>query len=334
MASGLNKRRKLLLAIGAGGLVPPLRALAQPAGKVWRVGFLASSVRPADLDAHAFGGLVRGLRVLGYVEGRNLALEWRFADGQRERLAGLAEELVRLKVDVIVTSASSASRAAQRATSEIPVVFAAVDDPVGLGLVTSLARPGRNITGRANITHDLGPKRLELLLAVAPQKSRIAVLVDANSAAQVHVAESLQAAGRLRRVAVVRADVATPQDIDAAFAALARDKVGALIVPFTPLFNQQRNQIASLAAQHRWPTIAGERGFVHAGCLMSYGARLADDFFQLAVYVDKIAKGARPSDLPVEQPTRFEWVINRKTAQALGLTLPAALMLQADEVID
>lgn len=328
----MNSRRKLIVALGAGALTFAFPSFAQQAGRVWRVGFLAFPTRPSSLDSHVFGAFPRGMRELGYVEGRNLLIEWRFADGRVERLPELAAELVRLKVDVIVVSAS-ATRAAQDATTTIPIVFAAVSDPVGSGLIKSLARPGGNITGRTNITNDLSPKRLELLLAVVPKLSRVAVLMNSASAADTSTAESVQTAGQKRGVTVVPASAGTPQEIEAAFSAMTRKKVGALIVSLNPFFFQQRNQIAELAAKHRLPAIAGDRDLAEAGCLMSYGASLADEFHRLATYVDKIFKGAKPGDLPVEQPTTFELIINAKTAKTLGLTITSELLLQADKVI-
>ena len=206
--------------------------------------------------------------------------------------------------------------------------------PVSLGLIKSLARPGGNITGRANITDDLGPKRMELLHGMLPKVSRMAVLVDSSGAAQTRMGDNLQDAAHKRRVTIVRVEAGSPQEIERAFATLAREKVGALIVSFTPLFNQQKNQIAELATKYRLPTVAGDRFFAEAGCLMSYGASLTDDFHRLATYVDKIVKGAKPSDLPVEQATRFELVINEKTASLLGLKVTPELLLQADKVIE
>ena len=332
----MNKktRRGFVTALGASALVAPFNSFAEQQGKVWRVGFLASAARPASLDSHVFDGFRRGLRERGYVEGKNLMIEWRFAEGKRERLSELAAELVGLKVDVMVVSGSAAAFAAQTATAAIPILFAAVNDPVSQGLVQSLARPGGNITGRANITDDLGPKRLELLLAMVPKVSRLAVLVLPSSAVPVRFAENLQAAAQKRHVTVVRVEAGTPQEIEIAFSIMLREKAGALIALFTPLFYQQRSQIAELAAKHHLPVIAGDPGFVEAGCLMSYGASLADDFHRFASDVDKIFKGAKPADLPVEQPTRFELVINLKTAKALGITVPQVLLLQAERVIE
>ena len=330
----MNSRRKLVVGLGAAVVQAPWLAHAQQAGKVWRVGFVGFQSRPPALESHVFGGFPRGMRELGYVEGRNLAIEWRFADGKPERLPELLAQLVQSKADVIVVSASTVALAAQQAATSIPIVFAAVNDPVSLGLVKSLGRPGGNITGRANITDDLGPKRMELLLGMVPKATRIAVLVDSSGAAKGLRGDNLEVAAQKRRVKLLRVEAGTPQEIEHAFATMAREKVGALVVLFTPLFNQQRNQIAELAAKHRLPTVAGDHFFVEAGCLMSYGASLTDDFYRLATYVDKIFKGAKPSDLPVEQPTRFELIINARTAALLGLKVTAELLLQADKVIE
>ena len=296
--------------------------------------FVGFASRPASLDAHVFGGFPRGLRKLGYVEGKNLSIEWRFADGQQDKLAGLMAELVRAQVDVIVVSAGAAALAAQKATSTIPVVFAAVNDPVNLGLVKTLAHPGGNITGRANITDDLGPKRMQLLLSMVPKVSRMAVLLDTSGASQARASDMLETAMRQRRVKLVRMQAGNPQEIEQRFASMRREKIDALMVLFTPLFNQQRKQIADLAAKYRVPTVTGDRFFVEAGCLMSYGASLTDDFHRLATYVDKILKGTKPSSLPVEQPVRFELIINGKTAKLLGLKITPELLIQAEKVIE
>ena len=336
----MTRRRSLFAAFGACVLsetvVGMSNVFAQPApggsGKVWRVGFLAFPTRPPSLDAHIFGGFPRGMRELGYVEGKNLQIEWRFADGKRERLGELAAELVASKVDLIVAS-SSATLAAQAATATIPIVFAAVSDPIGNGLIKSLARPGANITGRTNITGDLGPKRMELLLAALPNASRVAVLLDSTITTDGQAADSLQAAGQKLRVSVTRLGARTPQEIETAFATVAREKIEGMVVSLNPLFFQQRNQIAELALKHRVPVIGGDRDLVQAGYLMSYGASLADEFRRLASYADRIFKGAKPADLPVEQPTLYELVINRKTAKAIGLAIPQELLLRSDEVI-
>ena len=320
--------------IGAGALAAPFGAIAQQSGRVWRVGFLGGAARPAVLDAGFHGDLVRGLRELGYVEGKNLALEWRFADNKPDRLNEMAAELVRLKMDVIVSGASGGPLALQKITSTIPIVMASVGDAVGQGLVKSLARPGGNITGVSTITADLGSKRLELLLTMVPRLSRVAVMVNPNAKPNIQALENIQAAAPKRRVTIIRADASTPAEIDQAFALMAREKAGGLIVVLNPLFQRQREQIAQLSAKYRLPSMTADRVYTDAGCLLSYGVSIRDTYHRAATYVDKILKGAKPGDLPVELPTKFEFIINRKTAKALGLTIPKELLLQANRVIE
>ena len=330
----MNTRRKLIIALGASALAVPFASFAQKQGKVWRVGFLSTGRRPDSLDSHHFGAFPLGLRELGYIEGKTLVIEWRYANGVLDRLPELAAELVRLKPDVILVGGPDATRAAQKATTTIPIVMASVSDPVGAGFITSLAHPGGNITGSTSLTIDLGPKRLEMLLAMAPNASRIAVLINPANTNQIQAAESIQAAGKKLRVTILRAEARTPEEIDTAFRAMVRDKAGALIVPSNILFNGQRSQIAELAVKHRLPSITGDRIYAEAGCLMSYGNSVADDFRRAATFVDKILKGARPSDLPVEQPTKFQLFINGKTAKTLGLKIPRSLLIMADKVIE
>ena len=325
-------RRDTVLALLALGAVP-LISFAQQQGKVWRVGFLALLSRPAGLDSHYLGAFAKGLRELGYVEDKNLVIEWRFADSKLDRLAALADDLVRLKVDVILGAGVQASLALQKATSTIPIVFAGPADPVGIGLVKSLARPGGNITGRSTMSNDLSPKRLEMLLAMVPKLSRLAVLVDPTAPASVGVLALVEAAGKQRGVTILPVQARNPQEIDTAFSLMRQQKAGALLVSFNPMFQQQRGQIAELSAKHRLPSMAADRMYADAGCLISYGNNLAEDYRRAAAYVDKIFKGAKPGDLPVEQPTRLELVINLKTAKTLGLTIPQSLLVRADEVI-
>ena len=327
-------RRRLLIALGAGALAAPLSSFAQPQGKIWRVGFLSARSRPDSLDSTDYGAFVRGMRELGYVEGKNLVIEWRFADGKLERLPGLAAELVQLKVDVIVAAATPATSAAQKATTTIPIVFGSAGDPVGAGLVKSLARPGGNITGLSNLNVDIGPKRLEMLLAIVPKLSRVAVLVHPDNPNHTTLLQNIQAAGQTRGVTILRAEARTPQEIDNAFSLIRQQNAGALLVSLDPLFQQQKSQIAELTAKHRLPSMTADRIYAEAGCLMSYGSSIADLFRRAATYVDKIFKGAKPADLPVEQPTKFELIINRKTAKALGLTIPQSLLIMADKVIE
>ena len=281
-----------------------------------------------------YGPFRQGMRELGYVEGKNLVIEWRSAEGKYERLPGLATELVNLKVDVIVTAGTPATSAAQKATTTISIVMGSVADPVGNGFVKSLARPAGNITGLSNMSGDVSPKQLEMLLGMVPKLSRVALLVNPANPANVKSLEIVQAEGQKRGVKILRADARTPQEIDNAFSWIRQQNAGALMVWTEPLFLQQKSQIAELTAKHRLPSMGGDRMFSEAGVLMSYGPNIADQFRRAATYVDKIFKGARPADLPVEQPTKFELVINRKTAKALGLTIPQSLLISADKVIE
>ena len=330
----MNRRRNLLIALGAAALAAPLRTFAQQAGKVWRIGFLSSIARPVSLDAHYYGAFLRGMRELGYVEGKNLVIEWRFAEGKYERLAVLAAELVQLKVDVIVTAGTPATGVAQKATTTIPIVMGTVGDPVGSGFVKSLARPGGNITGLSEIAVDLSPKLLEMLISMVPKLSRVAVLMNPGNSSHATRLKSIQAAAQAVSVTILPAEARTAKEIENAFSMMAQKKTGAVIVMVDALFNQQVRQIAELAAKNRLPTISGLREYVEAGGLMSYGQNLADNFRRAATYVDKILKGAKPGDLPVEQPTNFELFINGKTAKALGLKIPQSLLISADKVIE
>lgn len=329
----MNRRESVLalLALGAN----PLVSRAQQQGKIWRVGFLVPQRRPPSLESHYWGAFARGMRELGYVEGSNLAIEWRFADGKLEQLPELAAELVRLKVDIIVTGGVEAPLASQKATATIPIIIVGPGDPVAIGLVKSLARPGGNTTGLSSLTGDLVPKRLEMLLLMLPKLSRVAFLVNpSNPTPLAKTLENVEAAGRNLRLTILRLDARTPQEIETAFSRMVREKADALMVSLNPLFQQQRSQIAELSRKHRLPCMTADRIYAEAGCLMSYGNSLDEDFRRAASYVDKIFKGAKPGDLPVEQPTKFELVINGKTAKSLGLAIPKELMLRADWVIE
>jgi putative ABC transport system substrate-binding protein len=329
----LIARRNLLLALGATALTTPFHSFAQQPGKVWRIGFLSPRGRPESLDTDIYGAFRLGMRELGYVEGNNLVIEWRFAGNNQILLEALAAEFAQLKVDVIVTGGPGAP-AAKKASATIPIVFVSVSDPVRTGVVKSLARPGGNITGLANNTVDIGAKRLEMLLAMLPRMSRLAMLMNPDNPLQIMAVESVEAAGKKRRVTILRVEARTPQEIETAFAAMVRQKAGALIVPLSPLFQQQSSQIAVLSAKHRLPCMAADRSYAEAGCLMSYGSSLTDEVRRGATYVDKIFKGAKPSDLPVEEPTKYELIINAKTAKALGLKIPQSLLVSADKVIE
>jgi len=309
-------------------------ARAQAPGKVWRVGFLAQRhVNYVNTDNY-YGPFRQSMRELGYVEGRNLVIEWRSAEGKIERLPGLAAELVRLKVDVLITPATPAALAAQKATTAIPIVIINVGDPIALGLVKSLARPGGNSTGLSNISTDLGPKLLEMLCGTVIKVSRVAVLVNPSNAGNVLGLKNIRAAAQRIGVTILAVEVSTPQEIASGFVEMTRENVGALIVPLDAFSIQQKSQIVELAAKQRLPTIGAYAEYAEAGGLMSYGQNISENYRRAATYVDKIFKGAKPGDLPVEQPTRFEMVLNLQTAKALGLTVPQSILVQATKVIE
>ena len=332
--NGLNKRRNLVIALGANAILLPLRSLAQQPGKIWRVGIL--SVRHVDfLDSDNYYGPFRqGMRELGYVDGKNLAIEWRSAEGKYERLPDLAADLVRVKVDVIVTNGTSAVRAAQKATTTIPIVFGSAGDPVRAGLIKSLSRPGGNITGLTNMSGDLGPKHFEMLHSIVPKLSRVAVLLNPANAGQAPNLKAVQTATQKSGVKILPVEARNPQEIESAFSTMTRRNATAVLVINDAVFTQQLRQIAELAIKNRLPAIVAHRQFAEVGGLMSYGPSAADQYRRAAIIVDKILKGAKPADLPVEQPTKFELIINGKTAKALGLTIPQSLLVSADKVIE
>jgi len=323
--------RRTFVATLAGGLVAaPLAAEAQQAGKVWRIGVLS----PGPPTRTGSSELLRqSLRELGYVEGLNLAIEWRDAEGKTERFDHLAAELVRLKVDVIVATVPGATLAAKRATASIPVVMVNTPDPVQLGLVASLGRPGGNVTGTTTLSADLSSKQLELLREAVPRAVRIAVLWNPDNPWHALALKGAEAAGRSLAVQLQILEVRGSEGYDRAFEAMTRKRAGALLVLADPLTAFHRTRLADLAAKRHLPAMYGPREYADAGGLMSYWAHLADLYRRVASYVDRILKGAKPADLPIEQPTKFEFVINLKTAKALGLTIPPSLLSRADEVI-
>jgi putative ABC transport system substrate-binding protein len=310
----------------------PLAARAQHAGKVWRVGWIAGSSREGAAGLQS--AFLQGMRELGYVEGRDSVMESRFAEGNYERYPEFASEFVRLKVDVILTGATSAIRTLQRATTTIPIVLAYSTDPVGNGFVASLARPGGNITGLSSSSDDTSPKQLELVATVVSNVSRIGLLGNPASPTFADVRNSAQKAGQRAGLSIVPVEARDPQEIETAFSAFAKEHVQAFIAAGDAVFFTQRRQITELALRHRLPSIFPQREYAQAGGLMSYGENLADFFRRAASFVDKIFKGAKPGDLPIEQPTRFNLVINRKTADMLGVTIPSQLYIFADEVIE
>jgi putative ABC transport system substrate-binding protein len=329
----VNKRRQLLVALGASALTAPLMSLAQQPGKVWRVGFLAQRQISISESDNYYGPFRQGMRELGYVEGKNLVIEWRSAEGKTERLPELAAELVRLKVDVLVASATPAALAAQKATSTIPIIITA-GDPVGSGLVKSLGRPGGNITGFSTLSIDLYSKHLELLRGMVPKLVRVAVLTNPLSAAVPLLMKTIQAVSQKLGINAFNVDASTREQIASSFPVIARNSAGALIITRDPLFLQQSVQLSELALRHRLPSIGGIAEYAEVGGLMSYGQNPHENFIRAAEYIDKIFKGARPGDLPIERPTKFELMVNAKTAKALGLNVPESIRVQATKVIE
>ena len=327
---------KLGLMLGVFILTASLAAEAQPTGKIYRIGYLAAGWGSGTAYLRPLEAFRQGLRELGWVEGQNVLIEYRFAEGRLERLPGLAEELVRLKVDVIAASPTPAALAAKNATRTIPIVGMSLTEPVGVGLVASLARPGGNVTGVAyGFDTDIFGKQLELLKEVIPKVRRVAVLSNpGNSPAQPLIMSSVEGAARSLGLQLQLLEARGPGEFDGAFAVMAKERAGALLLMGDPMFFLHRARLADLAVKNRLPSMSTQGQWVEAGGLMSYGPSFPDLYRRAATYVDKILKGARPADLPIEQPTKFELVINLKTAQALGLTIPRSLLQRADQVIE
>jgi putative tryptophan/tyrosine transport system substrate-binding protein len=318
----------LAVVLALGLVLAPLAVEAQPTSKIPRIGILQSYPPNHPLE-EAFR---QGLRDVGYVEGRNIVIEYRWSEtGQ---FGELAAELVRLNVDVIVAPATPAVRAARQATTTIPIVFATVGDPVGTGMVASLARPGGNITGVSLISSDLAGKRLELLREAVPRLERIAVLFNPDVPGKITEWNQAQVAASTLRIELQSVQVRAATEFERAFEAIVAGRAGALMVLGEPLMFNHRARIATFAVQHRLPLVGFWREFAESGALLSHGPSLTDNMRRAAVYVDKILKGTKPSDLPVEQPTKFELVINLKTAKALGLTIPQSLLGRADQIIE
>jgi putative ABC transport system substrate-binding protein len=325
-------RRAFISGITLGLLTAPLATEAQPPSKVPRIGFLATN-SPAEYP-DLLEAFRQGLRDLGYVEGQNIAIEYRWAEGRVERFSDFAVELVGLKVDVIVATSSPLALAAKNATRTISIVFATAADPVGSGLVASIARPGGNVTGFSLLAPEIVARQLQLLKEAVPTASRVAVLSNpANSYTALLVKET-GAAARSLGVRVQLLGVRGATALDSAFSAITKERPGALFVLFDPVLLGHRTRIAEFANKNRLPAMYPHREYVEAGGLIAYGVDLRDNFRRAATYVGKILKGAKPGDLPVEQPTKFELVINLKTAKALGLTIPPSLLQRADQVIE
>ena len=313
-------------------LAAPLVAEAQQAGKVPRIGYLGAN--PPSANVARIEAFRQGLRELGYVEGENIIIEWRSAEGALDHLPALAAELVRLKVDVIVTGGSPTTRAAKDATATIPIVMAQDGDPVGNGFVASLARPGGNITGLSSLFSELSGKRLELLKEIIPRLSHVAVLGTSTNPANAPQLRETELAAGVVGVKLQYLDVLDPKDIETAFRAASNARADAVLVLVSVVFNSQRKQMADLAVKSRLPAIYGQQEFVEAGGLMTYNVSTADLWRRSATYVDKILKGRKPADLPVEQPTKFELIINLTAAKQIGLTIPPSLLARADQVIE
>jgi putative tryptophan/tyrosine transport system substrate-binding protein len=322
------RRREFIALIGSAAASWPLSAHAQQPGKMWRIGLIMHS------PMKALDGLFEGLRELGYVEGQNIIVERRYAEGNAARFQEFAEEMVRLKADIIIVVTTPAALAAKKATTTIPIVFPTAIDPVGTGVITSLRHPGGNVTGGAILYAELSAKRLDLLKQVVPGLSRTAVVRNAANPANTLAWRETQDAARMLGVALQSHEVKVPKDFEGAFAIMAKERPDALLVLEDELTIQYRKEIADFATQQRLPSVFGAREGVDAGGLMSYGVSIHEMMRRGASYVDKILKGANPADLPVEQATKFELVINLKTARVLGLSIPTVLLAIADEVIE
>ena len=320
-------RRRFMLTSMAGALVGPLGGEAQQAGTIPRIGYLSGSSQTPNDDAFR-----QGMRELGYLDGRNVTIEYRFADGKYEQLPSLASELVRMKVAVVVVATTPAIRAAQQATQTIPIVMV-VGEPAD-GTIASLARPGGNITGVSTINTELSGKRLELLKELTTKLSRVAVLYNPTNPISARQVPSMEAATRTLGVQLQLLGVKKPQDFEGAFAAAVRGRADAVMSLPDQMFNTERKRVAGLALRHRLPTMYWAASHAESGGLMSYGPSISEMYRRGASYVDRIFKGAKAADLPVEQPTTFELVINLKTAKALALTIPTSLLARADQVIE
>jgi len=328
-----GQRRKFLLAAGA-LLTAPLAAKAQQQSKPWRIGLFYFGSRQHVMESGRYAAFLQGMREVGYIEGKQFVVEARYADGNVERFSAVAAELVRSKVDVIVTTSTPVNRAMQKATSTIPIVMTLSPDPVKEGLAQSLARPGGNITGMTSSNLELSRKYLEVLTDTIPSISRIQVLFTTANSTHAAQLSNVRASAEKAGIKVQAFDVATWQDIAAAFADAARFRPDAAIILADGLFVQHAKQLAELALKRNLPTIFGIGEFPEAGGLMSYGPDIRDNYRRAAKYVDRILKGAKPADLPIEQPTKFELVFNLKTAKALGVQIPKTMLFRADRVIE
>jgi putative ABC transport system substrate-binding protein len=329
------QRRDFMTLLGGAATPWPLAARGQQPRKVWRIGFLSTQSRPVALEPSRYGGFLQGMRELGHVEGRDFVMEWRFAEGRPELYPVLAAELVSAMADVIVVTGGALIAPVQQASSTAPIVMTVATDPVGSGIVASLARPGGSVTGLATSTDDTTPKQLQLLAQIAaPSLMRVGFLFNPDNVGSPTVLKNVQTAASTGRLQLVLAHLRNQQDVDRALTSLTKERVQALMVANDPVGLFQAQRIAEFAIANRLPTIFSQRDYVEAGGLMSYGESFRDFNRRAAFYVDKIMKGAKPADLPVQQPTRFFLTINRKTAEALGLSIPLELLVLADEIVE
>ena len=330
----MTTRRELLLAPGVAMLVAPFAVLAQQKGKVWRIGYLDAGPRQTAPEFDRTPAFLQGMKELGYIEGKHFIFESRFADGNNERLSALAAELVQLNVDVIVANGTAASLAVQRTTSTIPVVVATTPDPVRDGLAMSLAKPGGNLTGLSSGVAEVMQKHVELLITALPRLARIAVLLHPTNPGHPPLLLSVQVAAQRSGRQVLPVAAGKAEEIERGFAFMTKNKADAVIVLVDTLFRQQSRHIAGLALEHRLASSSPSLDFAAVGGLFAYGSNVNDNYRRAAIFVDKILKGAKPGELPFELPTRFQLVINRKTATALGLTIPQSVLVRADRVIE
>jgi len=326
----MSFRRVLIPALALASLAAPLIPDAQQPAKLHQIGFL----QRGSPQASRFEAFRQGLRALGYTEGQNIAIEQRYAHGVHDRLSGLAAELVPRKVDVIVVDGTATAIVAKAATTTIPIVFTLAGDPVGSGLAASLARPGGNVTGLSNLAAELSGKQLQLLKEAVPEASRVAFLYNPVNPATAPALNGAQAAARALGIQLQVLEVRRPNELGKAFSEMTKGRAGALLTVSDARCTTERVQLLKLAAKGRLPVMFSDREYVEAGGLMSYGTNFPDQYRCAATYVDKILKGAKPADLPVEQPTRFDLAINMKTAKGLGLTFPPSILVQATEVIE
>jgi len=327
------RRREFFTLVG-GTAAWPFAARAQQSGKVWRIGFLAGGARPAKMEGSVYSAFLRGMRELGYAENRDFIVEWRFAEGRYELFPTLADELVRSNVDVIVVGATAAIPFVVRATSTIPIVMAVSVDPVGNGYVTSLAHPTGNVTGLVTSQDEIVTKQLQLVALLLPNLHRIGFLLNRDNPTHVVTFKSLQEAAQRNDLAVVPAELRNARDLADAFTILNQQHVDVVVLAGDAILLSNRYEIAEMALKLGLPTVSSQREYVEAGGLMSYGESLADFYRRSTFYVDKLLKGAKPSELPIQQPTRFFTTLNRKTADALKINMPMQVLVLADEVIE